>query len=714
VTQKKTSLFTAPFRRVALLSATLRHHVYLFVDYSKAHGIKAAARHSLYMGKLIWKQSRQNKAVILSRNSKRHRGPLSNGGNPKFTIAFLSGEPNTPGHKYRITCLAECLPSKHYQVHVVLFGKDDLDTHLLETGPIDLLWIWRLPMSELLEPYFQKLRSYGTRIHYDVDDLMFNPDVAKTKLIDGIRSMKLQEDAVRTFYQKHRQMLLYADHASSPTNTLTSQLLYFTPWAWTVPNTFTSQDLIKARAARYQRSQDDFFRMGYASGSRTHQKDFATILPAICEILRKYPNARLVVYPLTLLLEEYPELKPFENQIEKRDMVPVEDLVYEYARYDVNLCPLETGNIFCECKSQLKFFEAALCKTPTIASPTEPFARYIQSGSNGFLADEPEEWVSCLETLLESRAARETMGGKAYRSVLWNFSPEHLRQSVEAVICHTLDPVATRQSDAYSLGRICRTQRHEAISLPDSELCYSAFQHANAKVTVVVPCYNYAHFLPQALDSVHEQSLTELDLVIVDDCSTDNSLETALSWIKDHQSRFGSVKLFKNTENSKLAKTRNAGVDFCETEFYFPLDPDNYLEESCLELLLSKLELEKCAFAYPSLASVGNARRMPMARDWSIHQLRNGNYIDAMALIRKSTWVCVGGYTHDPRITGWEDFEFWCKCAETSLYGCLCTEAIAYYRAHANSMLATITDQPGFLQSARMAMREIHPWLVLP
>ena len=128
---------------------------------------------------------------------------------------------------------------------------------------------------------------------------------------------------------------------------------------------------------------------------------------------------------------------------------------------------------------------------------------------------------------------------------------------------------------------------------------------------------------------------------------------------------------------------------------------------------MTDIEKEKCGFIYPMLSSIGDARKMPHPRDWSIQQLRNGNYIDAMALIRKSTWTCVGGYTDDAAFVGWEDYDFWCKCAENALVGRLCSDAVAFYRTHPDSMLSTITDQPGYLEKAKQTMRERHPWLLI-
>ena len=70
---------------------------------------------------------------------------------------------------------------------------------------------------------------------------------------------------------------------------------------------------------------------------------------------------------------------------------------------------------------------------------------------------------------------------------------------------------------------------------------------------------------------------------------------------------------------------------------------------------------------------------------WQREQLRAGNVIDAMALVRRSAWEAVGGYSHIPG--GWEDFDFWCKLIEADWHGVLYPQPLATYTQHGSSML---------------------------
>jgi GT2 family glycosyltransferase len=80
-----------------------------------------------------------------------------------------------------------------------------------------------------------------------------------------------------------------------------------------------------------------------------------------------------------------------------------------------------------------------------------------------------------------------------------------------------------------------------------------------------------------------------------------------------------------------------------------------------------------------------------------------------MALVRRSAWDAVGGYTHIPG--GWEDFDFWCKLIDANWHGVLCPQRLAIYCSHGNSMLATSSQRQVRRLSRLLQAR--HPWLRL-
>jgi hypothetical protein len=80
-------------------------------------------------------------------------------------------------------------------------------------------------------------------------------------------------------------------------------------------------------------------------------------------------------------------------------------------------------------------------------------------------------------------------------------------------------------------------------------------------------------------------------------------------------------------------------------------------------------------------------------------RLRNGNYIDAMALVRTATAREMGGYTTDRRLYGWEDYDLWCRLAEVGRHGVNVQNFVARYRRSATSMVAlsNVSQVPAFV-----------------
>ena len=89
----------------------------------------------------------------------------------------------------------------------------------------------------------------------------------------------------------------------------------------------------------------------------------------------------------------------------------------------MNLAQLAPGSRFNEAKSAIKWLEAALVATPTVATPTTPFREAIDDGRTGMLASTPEEWVAAVVALLDDPLLRADVGSKARRAALLGWSP---------------------------------------------------------------------------------------------------------------------------------------------------------------------------------------------------------------------------------------------------------------------------------------------------
>lgn len=634
-----------------------------------------------------------------------------------FSIFYVSGEADTPGHLYRVARHVEAarmngVPAEWVR-HEELASRPEL------TSRNDVMILWRTPWSPALEAAIARMHAQGKKVVFDIDDLMIEPDLADTKVIDGIRSNAHPEAAVRELFASVRRAMLAADVCMASTQELAYHMRWAGKTTHVLPNGFDDQTLALSRhSIRQWRSArpDDLLRIGYAGGSRTHQRDLGLAIEAIARVLRENERCRLVLFQTAsgmrlVDVEEYPAMAGLEDRIEWRPFQTLETLPCEIARFDINIAPLEFGNPFCEAKSELKFFEAALVDVPTIASPTGPFRRAIEHGATGFLAASADDWYHCLSTLVADDALRARVGSAAFLRAMAAYGPLQRAAQLGRVLDQLQgDALAAR---AFALDAHLRSApvRQPVLMPYDVVFEHRAAALESAEVSVVIPLYNYAQFIVEALESVRSQTMAVLDLVVVDDRSTDDSLDTVLAWVRQHAARFNRVVVARHASNCGLGLTRNAAFQLADSPYVLPLDADNRLRPKCCEELHRAIRAERVAFVYPTIqhfgassALLGNARYEPQ-------RFVAGNYVDAMALVSKEAWAIVGGYNHVRH--GWEDYDFWCRLAGQGQRGFWAPQTLADYRVHAGSMLRTETMVP---QNARRLMENFkaqHPWVSL-
>lgn len=628
-------------------------------------------------------------------------------------VAFLSGEGQTPGHVYRVVRWAEAARAAGATASVAKV--EDLPAQLDDFRKADLIYIWRAAWDERVASVIAVAHQSGIPILFDIDDLLMEPEQAKAEIIDGIRSQKFAESTIRDHFERVEQVFRAAEFCSAPTEMLAHRLRRHGQPAFVLPNGFDDEGRRRsALAARRRRQEPDdgLIRIGYATGSKTHQKDFAQAAEGVARVMMEHPQTRLVLFNSqwgpVLDIGEFDAFDGLADQIEWRDMVPIQQLPDELARFDINLAPLEVGNIFCESKSELKFYEAALVDRPTVASPTEPYARAIRHGETGYLATTADDWYAAVKALVEDAGLRARIAKAAQYVAVADYGPERRAELFTSVLDQTLSG-RRRGARAFELDLTRKARaRPAAPHVPPHRVVFEADQLSASDVTVIIPLYNYAGYVEEALESVAAQTLRDIDLIVVDDRSTDDSLAVAQQWIEANQHRFGRVLLIQNEVNSGLAFTRNVGFSNADTAFVLPLDADNRLLADCAERLMAAAAADTAAFAYPQIRQFGDSERVH-GRPYQPGRLVIANFIDAMAVIRRSAWAAVGGYDHVQH--GWEDYDLWCRFAETGLFGAYVAEPLAEYRVHQSSMLRSETDETRNKLRLIKDIERRHPWL---
>lgn len=246
------------------------------------------------------------------------------------------------------------------------------------------------------------------------------------------------------------------------------------------------------------------------------------------------------------------------------------------------------------------------------------------------------------------------------------------------------------------------------VPTTDARVLFESIHHVESRVTVVVTLYDYGDFVTEALDSVVTQDLEHLDLVVVDDASTDGGEQRVLGWLQSSHERFGRAMLLHHAHNQGLAAARNQGFAAAATPYVFVLDADNQLYPRCLTACLETAEANGAEMVYTILEVFGEDQGIMGTDVWDPIALQEKNYIDAMALINRAAWERVGGYRR-MQTTGWEDYDFWLKFAEAGLDALHVPEILCRYRKHHRSMLRNVTDQLATLDTLHADMRLHHP-----
>ena len=112
------------------------------------------------------------------------------------------------------------------------------------------------------------------------------------------------------------------------------------------------------------------------------------------------------------------------------------------------------------------------------------------------------------------------------------------------------------------------------------------------KVSIIIPVYNRENYLPKALDSAVNQTLKDIEIICIDDCSTDNSLGI----LKEYASKDNRIIVLEQKENQGQGVARNRALDIAKGEYIMCLDSDDWLELNACELAYNQISKNKLKF----------------------------------------------------------------------------------------------------------------------
>lgn len=196
-------------------------------------------------------------------------------------------------------------------------------------------------------------------------------------------------------------------------------------------------------------------------------------------------------------------------------------------------------------------------------------------------------------------------------------------------------------------------------------------------VSVVLPTYKRAHLLAQAIRSVLDQTHANLELIVVDDSSPDNTAAVVQSFDDPR------IRYVKNDPNLKLPRALNRGFSLARGDYLTWTSDDNLLVPTAIEKMAGVLATGQCDFVYADywLFSEQDAEGRPLApqhdRLPDALQLEQGNHIGACFLYTRRLYERVGDY--DPELFLVEDYDYFLRAARQFRF-CHLAEPLYYFR----------------------------------
>jgi glycosyltransferase involved in cell wall biosynthesis len=207
---------------------------------------------------------------------------------------------------------------------------------------------------------------------------------------------------------------------------------------------------------------------------------------------------------------------------------------------------------------------------------------------------------------------------------------------------------------------------------------------AKELVSVVIPCYNSGATLAKTIASVRSQTWGRIELIVVDDGSSDEHTINILNALSG-------VRLIRQ-QNSGLPAARNTGFSSASGDYFLPLDADDWLEPDAIERLLLGLKGDISAqFAYSYIQLEGEARGI-LEKSYNFFEQLFVNQIPYCILIPRGIWESVGGYDDSMR-HGYEDWELNIRLGVSGYFGHVVRYPLLHYRVASSGMLISRSNQ---------------------
>lgn len=222
------------------------------------------------------------------------------------------------------------------------------------------------------------------------------------------------------------------------------------------------------------------------------------------------------------------------------------------------------------------------------------------------------------------------------------------------------------------------------------------------KISIVIPCYNYGKYVEEAVESCLNSTLQDIEILIVNDGSTDEYTLDVLNKMNKPKTRV------IHQVNKGLPAARNTGFSQARAKYILPLDADDLIEPTLLEKAYWVMEFNSnLGFVSFWLKHFGDEDWIWMPPAFNLQKLLYENTVTVTSLVRKQAWEDAGGYNEEMRL-GYEDWDFWISLAEAGWEGTQIPEPLFLYRKHGRTMINSSREKHDIIVEQ---IRNNHPRL---
>lgn len=199
------------------------------------------------------------------------------------------------------------------------------------------------------------------------------------------------------------------------------------------------------------------------------------------------------------------------------------------------------------------------------------------------------------------------------------------------------------------------------------------------RVSIVIPCFNAGDLLSEAVESALAQTYADVEVIIVDDGSTDARTQEILATATWPRTRI------IRQDNAGPAAARNVAIAAASGEFILPLDADDRIAPSYVEKAVAAMVANpEVGIVYCKAMKFGAENGPWLLPPYTLRELVIDNVIFVTSLFRKADWEAVGGFRESLR-HGVEDYEFWIRIVGLGRRVVQLDEYLFFYRTQAVS-----------------------------